>query len=45
MRAISYGDTQPKLPNRDDSGNPIAENREANRRIEIRVFPKYSRVF
>ncbi|WP_044828718.1 flagellar motor protein MotB [Thalassospira sp. HJ] len=45
MRAISYGETKPKLPNRDDSGNPIEENREANRRIEIRVFPKYSRVF
>lgn len=45
MRAISYGDTKPKLPNRDDFGNPIPENREANRRIEIRVFPKYSRVF
>lgn len=45
MRAISYGDTKPKLPNRDDSGNPIEENREVNRRIEIRVFPKYSRVF
>ncbi|RCK05549.1 membrane protein [Thalassospira xianhensis MCCC 1A02616] len=45
MRAISYGDTKPKLPNRDDDGNPIEENREANRRIDIRVFPKYSRVF
>lgn len=45
MRAISYGDTKPKLPNRNDFGEPIPENREANRRIEIRVFPKYSRVF
>jgi chemotaxis protein MotB len=45
MRAISYGDTKPKLPNRGDDGNPIEENREANRRIEIRIFPKYSRVF
>ncbi|MAL41452.1 MAG: hypothetical protein CMO04_16425 [Thalassospira sp.] len=45
MRAISYGDTKPKLPNNDDAGNPIEENRQANRRIEIRVFPKYSRVF
>lgn len=45
MRAISYGDTKPKLPNRDDFGNPIDKNREANRRIEIRIFPKYSRVF
>ncbi|MEQ8284965.1 flagellar motor protein MotB [Thalassospira sp.] len=45
MRAISYGDTKPKLPNNDDFGNPIPENREANRRIEIRIFPKYSRVF
>ncbi|WP_033067239.1 OmpA/MotB family protein [Thalassospira australica] len=45
MRAISYGDTKPKLPNRDDFGEPIPENRKANRRIEIRIFPKYSRVF
>ncbi|NIY74646.1 flagellar motor protein MotB [Thalassospira sp. HF15] len=45
MRAISYGETKPKLPNRNDFGEPIPENREANRRIEIRVFPKYSRVF
>lgn len=45
MRAISYGDTKPKLPNRDDFGNPIPENRDINRRIEIRIFPKYSRVF
>lgn len=45
MRAISYGDTKPKLPNRDDFGHPIEANRDANRRIEIRIFPKYSRVF
>ncbi|MFH1804628.1 MAG: flagellar motor protein MotB [Pseudomonadota bacterium] len=45
MRAISYGDTQPKLPNLNDDGDPIPENRAENRRIEIRVFPKYSRVF
>ncbi|WP_339774627.1 flagellar motor protein MotB [uncultured Thalassospira sp.] len=43
MRAISYGDTMPKLPNEDDQGNPIPENREVNRRIEVRVFPKYAR--
>ncbi|MCC9622577.1 flagellar motor protein MotB [Thalassospira sp. MA62] len=45
MRAISYGDTRPKLPNRDDFGDPIPENREANRRIEIRVYPQYSKPF
>ncbi|AUG52624.1 OmpA/MotB family protein [Thalassospira marina] len=43
MRAISYGDTMPKLPNEDDQGNPIPENREANRRVEVRIFPKFSR--
>ncbi|RCK48727.1 membrane protein [Thalassospira profundimaris] len=43
MRAISYGDTMPKLPNEDDAGNPIPENQEANRRVEIRIFPKFSR--
>ena len=45
MRAISYGETKPKLPNDDDFGEPIPENRALNRRIEIRIFPKYSRVF
>ena len=43
MRAISYGDTQPKLPNRLEDGTPIPENMEENRRIVVRVFRKYSR--
>ncbi len=37
MRAISYGDTQPKLPNRDVRGQPIVANQEQNRRIAIRI--------
>lgn len=43
MRAISFGDTQPKLPNRDEDGNPIPENMEENRRVVVRIYPKYSR--
>ena len=35
--AIGYGDTRPKVPNRDESGEPIPENRSANRRIEIAI--------
>jgi chemotaxis protein MotB len=37
LKATGYADTRPKLPNLDDSGQPIAENRAANRRIVIHV--------
>ena len=43
MRAVSHGQAAPKLPNRDNAGNPIPGNMEANRRVVVRVFPKYSR--
>lgn len=33
--AAGYADTKSKVPNRDDSGNPIPENRAENRRVEI----------
>lgn len=39
MSARSYGDSQPKLSNRDAQGAPIPENQAVNRRIKIRVFP------
>lgn len=37
MRAMGLADVQPKVPNLDEFGNPIPENREINRRITIRV--------
>jgi chemotaxis protein MotB len=37
MRVKAYADTRPKVPNRDENGNPIPENREINRRIVIEV--------
>ena len=37
MRAIGYGQTQPKFANRNEAGEPIRENQIANRRIVIRV--------
>ena len=35
--AVGYGDTKPKVPNRDESGQPIRENQAANRRVEIEI--------
>ena len=37
LTAAGYGETRPKVPNRDDNGRPIAENQKKNRRIVIRV--------
>lgn len=37
MRATGLADTQPKVPNLDRNGNPIAANRELNRRVVINV--------
>jgi len=37
LRAIGYGDTRPLVPNLDDEGEPIQENRLENRRIIIKV--------
>jgi len=39
MSAIGFGDTRPKVPNRDFEGKPIPENQNTNRRVSIRVFP------
>lgn len=39
MKAIGYADTRPKVPNYDQSGQPIPENQQTNRRISIRVYP------
>jgi chemotaxis protein MotB len=37
MRAVAFAETQPKVPNRDGTGNPLPENQAKNRRIIIRV--------
>jgi chemotaxis protein MotB len=37
LRAISYADTRPKVPNRDAQGRVIPQNQAENRRIVIRV--------
>jgi chemotaxis protein MotB len=37
LRATGYGDTDPKLPNRDVSGNPIPDNQAQNRRVVIKL--------
>lgn len=38
LRAVGVGDTQPKAPNRDQAGNPIAINQELNRRVVIKLI-------
>jgi chemotaxis protein MotB len=37
LRAAGYGDTQPKVPNRDADGATIPENQAQNRRVVIRL--------
>jgi chemotaxis protein MotB len=37
IRAIGYGDTQPKVPNADMNGEPIPENRDRNERVTIKI--------
>ncbi len=37
MRVSGFADVEPKVPNIDEFGNPIPENRALNRRIAIRV--------
>jgi len=37
MRAVAFAETQPKVANRDGTGNPLPENQAKNRRIIIRV--------
>ncbi len=38
LKATGFAETRPKLPNRDENGNPIRENQAVNRRVNIRVF-------
>lgn len=37
LRAIGAGDSHPKAPNRDATGNPIPSNQELNRRVVIKL--------
>ncbi len=39
MKASGYAETKPKVPNTDLQGNPIPENKVANRRVVIRIYP------
>jgi chemotaxis protein MotB len=39
MKAIGYGETRPKLPNRNADGAPIPENQAINRRVVVRIAP------
>jgi chemotaxis protein MotB len=40
LRAVGYGESQPIAPNRDASGNLIAENQAKNRRVVVRMYPQ-----
>jgi chemotaxis protein MotB len=37
MKAVGFGSTQPKVPNRTEEGTPIPENQAINRRVVIRI--------
>jgi len=37
LSATGYADVKPKVPNLDDQGNPIPENRILNRRVVVRI--------
>jgi chemotaxis protein MotB len=41
LEAIGYGDTRPKVPNRDANGVPIPENQAQNRRVVLRAYPVF----
>lgn len=37
FKAVAFADTHPKVPNRDELGQPIPENRAKNRRVTIQL--------
>lgn len=37
LRAVGFGDTNPKVPNRDESGTVLPDNQAQNRRVVIRL--------
>lgn len=40
MKAVGYAGTLPLVPNLDDKGNPIPENREKNQRLVVKLEQK-----
>lgn len=43
LRAVAYGESRPKVPNRDEFGEPIVENQAINRRVVVHVRRARSR--
>ncbi|MBP3403393.1 MAG: flagellar motor protein MotB [Alphaproteobacteria bacterium] len=41
LRAVGLADIQPRYPNRDANGEPIAHNQRRNRRVRLRMDPVY----
>lgn len=39
LKATGYGDTRPKVPNRNADNTPIPENQAQNRRVVARIYP------
>ncbi len=39
MKASGFAETKPKVPNNDEQGNPIPDNKAENRRVAIRIYP------
>ena len=37
LRAVGFAEASPKVPNRDEAGNPIPDNQAQNRRVVIRL--------
>lgn len=44
LKIAGYGDSRPKVPNRDTNGQPIPKNQAKNRRIEIKILRKDKRL-
>lgn len=39
LKATGFAETRPKVPNIDENGKPLPENRATNRRVAIEVYP------
>ena len=37
ITVVGFAETRPKVPNKNDAGNPIPENRAENRRVVVRI--------
>jgi chemotaxis protein MotB len=40
LRATGFADVSPKVPNRDQAGNPLPNNQAVNRRITVHILPR-----